>query len=913
MDHHHSPPVFPGYHPPISNVAPNPAIMPPPPSTQAHQAQMHPLAAYQQQQHYGLRTLLNNTSAPGYPLSLATPIQSGSTQTSPDTVSSISPKVETPSIGVQDLPPSSQSASPASPPTASTSAAGSSKASKQPFIPPPPPPPLSDPVALLRRSREGISQLMHQGNIDARPSRQAPPSAPRSGACSNCRVGKSKCNQEEPRCGRCAQLGLECSYPLFNKRGRKRIMTPNQHMLENCHRDIEAALAILAERQPGPSALFGTSPSVTPTDVKPSISGLLSPPLQALKSLSSSSSAAASNEGTDDDDPTSRELKSVIESPLAVLAHISSLKVSESTEEESGKRFLPKRSGENESGAAAEGYFATGLYQLRSDADPAYDPVNVGILSARDFERVVEFYFTSLRPFVFHLSPSLHTPRFIRDTSPFLATSLAYIVSSFIPDLHHVVTPLHDHALELSKRVWAEGLKSLEIVQAYLLLIHWTAIENDWGDDRRWGWLGQALRIATEIKLHKKINTITYDFYRSVTPLGEGAFAALSDTRAWSWKLLFVAEIALCVSTGRLGSVSGLSVSTPGAPLPKDMRPEDPDYNVAALVSLNRIYAKAITHSNSLQDSEEGHDSRLRPEFQKAWQRDLTEWMGRWRHINPFVRLIAQHNTTILTSISLRFKGPVTPVLEECRQSAFETVKMALNWPDQSLVYASNLMVVNIAYAATLLLRLAAAKPGPIDHETKMVCAATADVLLRAGAVRPTVRTLATLHGTRIRTLLQADLPKPSRPSSRSGCGSFFSNPNSPGSSTPANTQTAMTGLTGSNSPFMSVAAAEVPTHALLEAQEQGLLFPSAPSLFNLPPSDSHALWDLFHEPGPVNATAGGSTPSREDATGLGENSGMVDGTNDGASGSGAKPDGWMYKSALDQDWLSSEPGAWAW
>ncbi|GEM08015.1 zn(2)-C6 fungal-type transcription factor [Rhodotorula toruloides] len=193
-----------------------------------------------------------------------------------------------------------------------------------------------------------------------------------------------------------------------------------------------------------------------------------------------------------------------------------------------------------------------------------------------------------------------------------------------------------------------------------------------------------------------------------------------------------------------------------------------------------------------------------------------------------------------------------------------------------------------------------------------MVCAATADVLLRAGAVRPTVRTLATLHGTRIRTLLQADLPKPSRPSSRSGCGSFFSNPNTPGSSTP---QTAMSGLIGSTSPFMSVAAAEVPTHALLEAQEQGLLFPSAPSLFNLPPSDSHALWDLFHEHAPVSATAGESTTLREDATGVGEGSAMVDGTNDGASGGGmsGKPDGWMYKSALDQDWLSSEPGAWAW
>lgn len=50
----------------------------------------------------------------------------------------------------------------------------------------------------------------------------------------------------------------------------------------------------------------------------------------------------------------------------------------------------------------------------------------------------------------------------------------------------------------------------------------------------------------------------------------------------------------LCVSTGRLGSVSGLSVSTPGAPLPKDMRPEDPDYSVAALVSLNRIYVHSL-------------------------------------------------------------------------------------------------------------------------------------------------------------------------------------------------------------------------------------------------------------------------------------------------------------------------------
>lgn len=110
-------------------------------------------------------------------------------------------------------------------------------------------------------------------------------------------------------------------------------------------------------------------------------------------------------------------------------------------------------------------------------------------------------YFTHLRPFFFHLSPELHTPQFLRHTSPFLSSTLAYLCAAYIPELHDRVQPLHDHTLRLSDRVWSEGLKSLEIVQAYLLLIHWTPIENDWGDDRRWGWLGQALCVPPSLRL----------------------------------------------------------------------------------------------------------------------------------------------------------------------------------------------------------------------------------------------------------------------------------------------------------------------------------------------------------------------------------------------------------------------------
>ncbi|GAA6023373.1 hypothetical protein JCM10207_002522, partial [Rhodosporidiobolus poonsookiae] len=445
-------------------------------------------------------------------------------------------------------------------------------------------------------------------------------------------------------------------------------------------------------------------------------------------------------------------------------------------------------------------------------------------------------------------------------------------------------------------------------------------------------------RIATEIKLHKSLNSATYDFYRSVTPLGEGAYEALSDTRDWSWKLVFVTEIALCVSTGRTGSVQGLSVSTPGAPLAPRLEPGDANYDLTALIHLNRIYAKAIVHSNSLQDSETGHAAELRQTFKAEWQRDLHAWATTWTAINPLVRLVAQHNTTILLSISLRFKGPVAPVLEECRLSALETAKMAVLWDSavadegeggqegegkgESLRWAGNLVVVNIAYAATLLLRIKAVK-GPIDAETRLLCARVADVLTRIGEMRPTVRTLATVHGTRIHALLAADLPKhaavaaaaahaaaskPGSPLRHSAVPSAANTaPPSPLPGPPSPLPPSLPGLDPTADLAPSLA---VPPHAPPHAA-------SFPSLFDLTPSDSHLLWDLFDDHSssthPFSATAGvgaGMGFASAAALELGGGAGVG---GEGAGQEGRGTDAWLWKSASDQDWLSSEPGAWAW
>jgi len=175
-------------------------------------------------------------------------------------------------------------------------------------------------------------------------------------------------------------------------------------MLENCHRDIEQALALL-------------SSSSTPHSAPPPLPPISSHPSSLHNSATHTPSVVEGGNPSanheEEDSGSTRELKDVLENPLALLAHISSLKVGgdSTTDEESGKHFLPQQTN-REAEPTVEGYFATGesdtalsvefktaealfveltgLYQLRSDADPAYDPVSLGIITEDTLARFVD-------------------------------------------------------------------------------------------------------------------------------------------------------------------------------------------------------------------------------------------------------------------------------------------------------------------------------------------------------------------------------------------------------------------------------------------------------------------------------------------------------------------------------------------
>lgn len=79
-------------------------------------------------------------------------------------------------------------------------------------------------------------------------------------------------------------------------------------------------------------------------------------------------------------------------------------------------------------------------------------------------------YFTHLYPFFWTLLPDLHTPDWLRLNSPFLTSVIAYIVSTYDPTAAHLTEQLKTHALSLAVQSFGQGLKSIEVVQAFFAL-----------------------------------------------------------------------------------------------------------------------------------------------------------------------------------------------------------------------------------------------------------------------------------------------------------------------------------------------------------------------------------------------------------------------------------------------------------
>ncbi|QRV95926.1 Fungal specific transcription factor domain [Ceratobasidium sp. AG-Ba] len=125
-----------------------------------------------------------------------------------------------------------------------------------------------------------------------------------------------------------------------------------------------------------------------------------------------------------------------------------------------------------------------------------------GIIKPAEVEVLFKIFFEQLNPFVAILDPSMHTPAFVFGRCPFLFTAICAISSRYYRKRPELYTIAMHFAKQSAATALIDGWKSVELVQAYILMSVYPVPARRWEEDRTWLYLGLAIRMATDLNLH---------------------------------------------------------------------------------------------------------------------------------------------------------------------------------------------------------------------------------------------------------------------------------------------------------------------------------------------------------------------------------------------------------------------------
>ncbi|GAA6003135.1 hypothetical protein JCM10207_001765 [Rhodosporidiobolus poonsookiae] len=560
-------------------------------------------------------------------------------------------------------------------------------------------PPLDDHRAgLIRSALAKVDELWdaEQEIISSRSVRRSgrkEGEAARAKSCTACRSIKIRCVAPTPSspCSNCVEHGHRCVYPELRNRGPKRRLSKTQLLLVSVRNDLREAL-----------------------------SGDDREPLDEEEEDEGSRVAL----GLSDDN-----LASELQTPLAALTKDGS------TPEH--PHAVPQ----------------TVLHGPRAEFDNNLnDPVLLGIMALNEFERLVKHYFLHLHTFNKLLLPELHTPTWLRANSPLLASAIAFTSATFDPDSAHFCAVLEKHTFSLAFRVLQDGLRSIEIIQAFHILAHWASPRPTSGDGQAFMWLMEAVRLCAELRMDLDVDGPLLDYYTTGGPARPSG-ALLLENRRRTAHLIFVSRLGTTILTGCYESL-GPSPLPKAANIPETLNASHRDYDYIAHLHLCTIVCRAL--SLALRLSGDKTDISHRASFTAQWKSELEEWRQTWTHVVPFVNYGAHFHEIMLSLTSLQFKGgPPEPILAHCRSLAEGLVIRftAAESNDERLAYSSNPLQSHIAFATVVFLQLSRQRDPQLDTTGRERCLKVADILDAIGRDRPNAPSYATLYAKRIRSL----------------------------------------------------------------------------------------------------------------------------------------------------------------
>ncbi|KAI0062372.1 hypothetical protein BV25DRAFT_1804016 [Artomyces pyxidatus] len=414
-------------------------------------------------------------------------------------------------------------------------------------------------------------------------------------ACTVCRRLKMKCvgAEQGPPCKRCIAGNHEC---IFEESNRGKRSSKKHELLTRSLRKMERTLDTvlrsignpgvasgMVSRSPSPSTVNLTQALLSQEDAandEEPLSPVVAAPFQPPRPEPSGS-------------PKLHSLPDNSLNPLGLLAEASlaNRRAQASSSSRAALEAMPRPSAPM--GVASDSYFKPGPMTIlplrRLFIERQIQPEMLSFVSTEEVVALFDIYFDHMNMHCNLLDQEFHTPSLVCSRSPFLLTTICAVSSKFYttrPELHGKLTDL---SKKLAFTVPAQGYKSVEIVQAYLLLAMWGCgpVER-YEQDKTWMLLGMAIRMATDLNLHRRTSTISPE-----TAEGKARDREVYN-RERTWLLCYCLDRSASAQMGKPSSIREDSIIRNAVNWVQSPLARRGDYPLAAYVELQRIVSRTL-------------------------------------------------------------------------------------------------------------------------------------------------------------------------------------------------------------------------------------------------------------------------------------------------------------------------------
>ncbi|KAG9039454.1 hypothetical protein FRB95_010743 [Tulasnella sp. JGI-2019a] len=519
--------------------------------------------------------------------------------------------------------------------------------------------------------------------------------------------------------------------------------------------------------------------------------------------------------------PTSPKLDSLPDStlnPLGLLADTSLAHRREKqsqggpTEDDHLRSMLPtgqfvEEEDPSKVGLANERYFKPGPVNIlplrRMYIERQIQPEMLTFVPKEEVLELFAIFFDHMNMHVAVLDPAWHTPSLVCSRSPFLLTAICAVSSKFHNTARiEVHQRLNKIARKLAFGVLEQGFKSVEVVQAYIILALWGVgpVER-YEQERTWVMLGMALRVATDLNMHRKIPEVPDE-----VPDAQAQNRELRN-RERTWMLCYALDRSLSSQTGKPHSVNEDYIIRDASRWWQNPSALPMDIGLAAYVDYQRTLSRALDFLYSGTNTPTGLQTDCDYlTVVKGVESQLSSWLEGWNfHNSPsdhgnnhriitYRHYISQfyflYANLLVNSFGLQNALERAPVdlahfFARCYSSATNFIKIVKELAPQGyLRYAPDSHFVFISYGVLTLLKLIRPEFRAFMEDEKKIIQGVNDVadLLESVAVNP-YHTPA-LYSTFLRALVSSKTGASQAPSPRMA---FKDDPMSDGDVRPSN------------------------------------------------------------------------------------------------------------------------------